>query len=375
MRCQSTQQPGLTFFHYRYLAYQHGLQELIRQLRQLGLLTIVLLGTALPAVFFLLFYLLGLVVHHPAGAAASAWQAISLLIAQACGWYVLRDAILDLPHRLFQRSSSRRRWRWLADGCWLLLSAPLWWAISFLLLSMSAAQWHGAPQLWLLWGLLPVAGLVVLYQPARAIPALLCGVLALLALTSLWQSVQSSTLSRPDALLLLTVFGAGALPGLLWQLQPQRWRLSLTGCWRFWLQSWLQHSWSLLWRLLLLLLNQQTWQTVRLHQPAAVTIANTLQLSVDLLVVSSLLFVSKGLLTEYRLYFQSLGQYRHYWHSQFGLPLIALLVLLLQYHTLNIAQLLLVAALSLLLPLTIYRAPAQWLPVWLVTVLLFFVLA
>lgn len=371
MLASFTATPTLAFFRYRAQAYRQALQELSRQLRQLGLLTVVLLGTALPAVFLLLFYQVGLVVRHPAGATASVWQAISLLVAQACCWYLLRPAILDLPHRVFQQSCSRRSWRLLADGCWLLVSAPLWWAVSVLLFSMSATQWHGAPQLWLLWVLMPASGLLVMYQPARALPALLSGLFALWILNTLWISLQSSTLSRPDALLLLSIFCAGAVPGLLWPLHPQCWRITLTSCWRFWLQSWLQDSWPLLWRVLLVVLNQQLWQTLSLQQPAAAGIANTLQLSVDLLLVSSLLFVNKALLSRYRFYLDSLGQYRRYWQSQWVLPLVALLLLLLpQLPQLSVSQLTLVTPLSLLLAFCVYRAPAQWLPAWLLGVLL-----
>lgn len=359
--------PFIAFTRYRWLAYCQQLTELGRQLSQLGLLTVVLLGSALPAVFFLLFYGIGLVVRHPAGPLASTQQAIAVLVLQALIWYLLRPAVLDLPHRLFQRSLSRPWWRLSGDVLLLLLSAPLLWAVSVLLLTMSWRQISAAPQLFLLWWLLCCCGPLVLYRPGRLLWGLAGGLLALCLFAALWQGLAGTTLKRPDSFLLLAIFAGGALPLLAWSLPRRRRPVRLHSVWHFWWQYLLQHSWPLLWRLLLAALNRHIWQTAAQFRPDATLLWHSLALSVELLLLASWLFVCKAVYRQYQIYFQSLGQQQRFWRSQFALaalPLLSWVALISCAHRLSGLQYLLLPLIGAGLFLVIYRRPAQYLLCW-----------
>ena len=356
------------FARYRWQAYQQQLIELSRQLRQLGTLTVVLLGTALPAVFLLLFYSIGLVVQHPAGAMSATIQAISLLLLQCLLWYLLRPAVLDLPHRLFQHSLSSASLRFSCDMVLLWLSAPLVWAVSYLMFEMTISQLQAAPQLVLLWLLLICAGPLVLYRPGRLLWGGVGGVLALSLLTGLWQTLHGKTLLRPDSFILLATFAGGALPLLILPAQTNPRPVQLRSVWHFWWQYLLLHRWPLSWRLLLVVLNRQLWQTVTQFRPDASVLWHSLAFSLELLLLASLLFVSKAQYSKHQRYFQSLGQQGLFWRCQFVLvvaPLLLWLTLLSLLLPLSVWQYLTLPLLAAGLLLVIYRWPAHYFLAWL----------
>ncbi|QSX29551.1 hypothetical protein JYB88_15340 [Shewanella cyperi] len=212
----------MSYLQLRLLLLAEQLKVQLSALRQSGLLTLTLLGSALPAALFALIYAFGILLDPKLAAAErlEIWQAILLL--QGLGIWTMAPLLRASEFQLLLvQSRSHHSWH---QGLELLLAllSPLWLLPALILLSIPPGRWPELAAQFLLLANLAQLSRLLLHRP-HCLPWLLLLPLPLLTLPP---SLLMSTSGQVALLALLTVLPRMATAaGKLNAKQPKgRWQ-------------------------------------------------------------------------------------------------------------------------------------------------------
>lgn len=334
------------FLIYRYNAYQQGLNDLLEQIKQFGLMIVLLFYTAIPGVFLLAFFWLGKVVQVEGQDNGSMLHAWSLLVLQTVIIGILKPAILDTKHRTYQHSLvDGPVLMKLADfGLMMLTHAPFWMSI-YLAFSMEPGKLNKAPQFIAFLALQVGFAYVALHHLRRVALCLVIGFgLLWIAPTALiW--IVGITLS----LCILTV-----LPK---SIKPKHWillDLTTSQIWQIWVVWALNNAILLLWRVVFSVVIVASLDVVVVARPDLEVVIAPFSLALCLFVWGSLVFTTKPVVKEYVSYWRSVDKEKQVYRQFFIIHTIILAIVwlvLFSFYSNN-----------LLLP---YYLPSLFLFVWL----------
>lgn len=288
------------FLSYRYNAYQQGLSDLFEQIKQFGLMVVLLFYTAIPGLFLLAFFWLGKVVQVEGQENGSMFHAWSLLVLQTVIIGILKPAILDTKHRTFQHALVHSRVVIkLADFALMLLSHVPFWMSMYLALSMEPNKLNKAPQFIAFLALQIGFGYFVLHHFLRVLLCLIIGFgLLWIAPTAL---IWSAAIAL--CLLILTVLPHSIRPKHLLFID-----LTTSQIWQIWVVWALNNVMLLLWRVICCVVIIASLNVVVVARPDLEVVIAPLSLAICLFIWGSLIFTTKPVVQDYVLYWRSINK-------------------------------------------------------------------
>ncbi|TMO01326.1 DUF6136 family protein [Pseudoalteromonas sp. S558] len=347
------------FMNYRYQAYLTELKQLFLQLKNFGLLFLMVLGSATLGMILLLFLGLGKIIDSSDAPQYGAQMAWLYLVLQSVMLSAMKPAIKNSQQRLFQRTIVGSWWLNVMDIKLLLLSNG-WLIVSAVIaFDLTFTQWLKAPHFILFMILQFSLGVLCLYKPK----ALLYGFVLTAALVLIPINIKPLAYHGSFAFLFLL--------GVLIPAFNMAKRLSVNSLMGFWLAFLINHSWVLVWRVSLLLCVFMASATLLSERTDLASIFTILALSFIVLVTSSLQFDCGNIFTHYRLFFNTCDQQRIFYISQF-VPSIVLFIITMIFYMLIVGQmsflLLLAAVIGCVLQLFFaQKKPAHYALVWVIT--------
>ncbi|MEI8665165.1 DUF6136 family protein [Pseudoalteromonas sp. B28] len=159
----------LAFIGYRYLAYTFELKQLLQQLKNFGLLFLVVLGSSALGFVLLLFLGLGKVIDSADTPLYGAQMALFYLLLQSVMISAMKLAIKNSNQRLFQLTIAHPSWLYLADIKLLFISNG--WLIASLLIALDLTfeQWLKVPHFIVFMSIQLGLGIVCLYKPSALV--------------------------------------------------------------------------------------------------------------------------------------------------------------------------------------------------------------
>ncbi|CAM4055451.1 MULTISPECIES: DUF6136 family protein [Pseudoalteromonas] len=307
------------FMDYRYQAYKIELTQLLQQLKNFGLLFLVVLGSAMLGMILLLFLGLGKIIDSSEAPQYGAQMAWLYLLLQSVMLSAMKSAIKNSQQRLFQYTIVRSTWLACMDIKLLLLSNAWLLASAVIALDLTFTQWLRAPHFILFMLLQFGLGVLCLYKPRALIYGLgFTAVLVLLPINITSLVYHSSFIVLFALSMLLPVFLLND-------------RLSVNSLFTFWLSFFIQHCWVLVWRVALLLCVFMATTTLLLERADLAAIFSVLALAFIVLFTSSLQFDCGKLHDKYSLFFQANNQQRWFFISQFIPSCLFFFITLLSY--------------------------------------------
>ena len=348
-----------SFMDYRYQAYKTELTQLLLQLKNFGLLFLVVLGSAMLGMILLFFLGLGKIIDSSDAPQYGAQMAWFYLLLQSVMLGAMKSAIKNSQQRLFQRTIVKPNWLKLMDIKLLLLSNGWLLASLVIALDLTMSQWLRVPHFLLFMLLQFGLGVLCLYKPT----ALIYGLSFTLVLVLL--PIDITPLVYHCGFIVLFVLSI-FLPAI--SLND---RLSVNSLFTFWLSFFLQHSWILVWRVALLLCVFMAVTTLLNERNDLAAIFSVLAVAFIVLFTSSLQFDCGKLRDKYALFFQLNNQQRLFFISQFIPSCLFFFISMLSYlmFVANIQWLLLslsVAWCTLQLYIA-QKKPAHYALAWMIT--------
>ncbi|CAM4109162.1 DUF6136 family protein [Pseudoalteromonas ostreae] len=308
-----------SFMQYRYQAYKIELTQLLLQLKNFGLLFLVVLGSAMLGMILLLFLGLGKIIDSSDAPQYGAQMAWLYLLLQSVMLSAMKSAIQNSQQRLFQRTIVRSNWLKLMDIKLLLLSNGWLLASVVIALDLNYSQWLRAPHFVLFMLLQLGLGVLCLYKPRTLIYGLICtAILALLP-------INIAPLAYHCGFIILFALSM-VLPAF--SLSDQ---LPVNALSTFWLSFFIQHSWVLVWRVALLLCVFMAITTLLHERADLAAIFNVIAAAFMVLFTSSLQFDCGKLHDKYQLFFHANYQQRVFFISQFIPSCLFFLITLISY--------------------------------------------
>ena len=347
------------FMEYRYQAYKIELTQLLLQLKNFGLLFLVILGSAMLGMILLLFLGLGKIIDSSDAPQYGAQMAWLYLLLQSVMLSAMKSAIKNNQQRFFQRTIVRSNWLKLMDIKLLFLSNGWLLASAVIALDLTLSQWLRAPHFVLFMLLQFGLGVLCLYKPRALIYGLVfTAILVLLPINIAPLAYHCGFI----ILFALSIF----LPAF--SLSD---RLSVNSLSTFWLSFFLQHSWILVWRVALLLCVFMAVTTLLNERNDLAAIFSVVAVAFIVLFTSSLQFDCGKLHDKYQLFFQANYQQRVFFISQF-MPSCLFFLITLSSYLLFVEQIeWLLLSLSVgwcILQLYIaQKKPAHFALVWMIT--------
>ncbi len=312
-----------SFMDYRYQAYKTELTQLLLQLKNFGLLFLVVLGSAMLGMILLLFLGLGKIIDSSDAPQYGAKMAWLYLLLQSVMLSAMKSAIKNTAQRAFQQTLVKRYWLGLMDIKLLLLSNG--WLIASLIIAidLSVSQWLRVPHFLLFLLLQFVLGILCLYKPI----ALVYGFL----LSAIWVMLplDVSPLIYQCGFMLLFALSTLMVP---FSFTTKVKLSSLTG---FWLLFFMHNSWALIWRGALLLCVFVASQVLLQERADLVAIFSILSLAFVVLFSSSLQFDCRQLYQQYSVFFNMQNKQTAFFVSLFIPSLIVLLLALIGFVVLH----------------------------------------
>ncbi|MGO2130997.1 MAG: DUF6136 family protein [Pseudoalteromonas prydzensis] len=347
------------FMEYRYQAYKIELTQLLLQLKNFGLLFLVILGSAMLGMILLLFLGLGKIIDSSDAPQYGAQMAWLYLLLQSVMLSAMKSAIKNNQQRLFQRTIVRSNWLKLMDIKLLFLSNGWLLASAVIAMDLTLSQWLRAPHFVLFMLLQFGLGVLCLYKPRALIYGLVfTAILVLLPINIVPLAYHCGFIILFALSMLLPAFSLSD-------------RLSVNSLSTFWLSFFLQHSWILVWRVALLLCVFMAVTTLLNERNDLAAIFSVVAVAFIVLFTSSLQFDCGKLRDKYALFFQLNNQQRLFFISQFIPSCLFFFISMLSYlmFVANIQWLLL--SLSVVwCTLQLYIAqkkPAHYALVWMIT--------
>ncbi|MBB1399347.1 DUF6136 family protein [Pseudoalteromonas sp. SG44-8] len=348
-----------SFMQYRYQAYKIELAQLLQQLKNFGLLFLVVLGSAMLGMILLLFLGLGKIIDSIDAPQYGAQMAWLYLLLQSVMLSAMKSAIQNSQQRLFQRTIVRSNWLKLMDIKLLLLSNGWLLASAVIALDLNYSQWLRAPHFVLFMLLQFSLGVLCLYKPRALIYGLVfTAILVLLPINIAPLAYHCGFIILFALSMLLPAFS----------LSDQ---LPINALSTFWLSFFMQHSRVLVWRVALLLCVFMAITTLLNERADLEAIFNVIAAAFTVLFTSSLQFDCGKLHDKYQLFFQANYQQRVFFISQF-MPSCLFFLITLSSYLLFVEQIeWLLLSLSVgwcILQLYIaQKKPAHFALVWMIT--------
>jgi len=288
-----------SFMDYRYQTYKTELTQLLLQLKNFGLLFLVVLGSAMLGMILLLFLGLGKIIDSSDAPQYGAQMAWLYLLLQSVMLSAMKSAIKNTAQRAFQQTLVKWYWLGFMDIKLLLLSNG--WL--FLLLQF-------------------VLGILCLYKPI----ALVYGFL----LSAMWLILpfDVSPLIYQCGFVLLFALSTLMVP---FNFAAKLEMSSLTG---FWLMFFIHNSWTLIWRGALLLSLFMAFEVLRQERANLAAIFSILSFAFVVLFSSSLQFDCSQLHQKYSVFFKMQNKQTAFFIGQFVPSLIVLLLSLIVFFAL-----------------------------------------
>ncbi|MBW4968091.1 hypothetical protein KZZ04_17220 [Pseudoalteromonas sp. CR1] len=301
------------FISYRYLAYTLELKQLLVQLKSFGLIFLVVLGSSILGLVLLLFLGLGKIIDSTDAPLSGAQMALFYLLLQSVMLSAMKPAIKNSNQRLFQRTIARPSWLNLADIKLLLISNG--WLIASLLvaLDLTLVQWIKVPHFIVFICLQLGLGIICLYKPSALVYGFVFSTLFLLT------SVELSPLIYHLGYAIIFFFSI-----FIPVININR-MVSVRSLFGFWFCYFINHSWTLVWRISLLLCVFMASAALLEKRPDLVNIPDTVAIAFIVLFSSSLQFDCTKVYEQYRLFFKMTHKARAFNISQF-IPSILLLL-------------------------------------------------
>ena len=347
-----------SFMDYRYQAYKTELSQLLLQLKNFGLLFLVVLGSAMLGMILLLFLGLGKIIDSSDAPQYGAQMAWLYLLLQSVMLSAMKSAIKNSAQRAFQQTLVKRYWLGFMDIKLLLLSNG--WLIASLIIAidLSLSQWLRVPHFWLFLLLQFVLGILCLYKPI----ALVYGFL----LSAVWATLplDVSPLLYHSGFVLLFALSTLMVP---FNATAKLKLNSLTG---FWLLFFMHNSWALIWRGALLLCVFMASKVLLQERADLAAIFSILSLAFVVLFSSSLQFDCRHLYQQYSVFFNMQNKQTAFFVSLFIPSLIVLLLALVGFVVLfnqaNCLLLVIGVVWCLLQQALAQKKPAHYALVWMV---------
>ena len=348
----------LAFISYRYLAYTFELKQFLQQLKNFGLLFLVVLGSSALGFVLLLFLGLGKIIDSADTPLYGAQMALFYLLLQSVMISAMKLAIKNSNQRIFQLTIAHPSWLHLADIKLLFISNG--WLIASLLiaLDLTLVQWLKVPHFIVFMCLQLGLGVVCLYKPSALVYGFILSGLFLFTPINIPPLIYHIGFSIIFSISLL-------IPRV-----NINGRVSVRSLFGFWFCYFINHSWTLVWRMSLLLCVFMGSSTLVAERADLVNILDAVAMAFIVLFCSSLQFDCAKVYAQYRLFFNTFQKARTFYISQF-IP--SMLLFLATFVTYSITfERLNIILLSLGLPwclLQVYFAqkkPAHYALVWIV---------
>lgn len=352
----------LAFISYRYLAYTFELKQLLLQLKNFGLLFLVVLGSSALGCVLLLFLGLGKIIDSADTPLYGAQMALFYLLLQSVMISAMKQAIKNSNQRLFQHTIAHPSWLHLADIKLLFISNG--WLIASLLiaLDLTLAQWLKAPHFIFFIFLQLGLGVVCLYKPSALVYGFILSALFLFTPSNIPPLVYHIGFS---ILFSISLF----IPRI-----NINGRVSARSLFGFWFCFFINHSWILVWRLSLLLCVLMASTTLVAERADLVNILDAVAMAFIVLFCSSLQFDCAKVYAQYRLFFKTCQKARTFYISQFIPSMLLFLAAFVTYsitfEKVDISLLGSSLPWCLLLVYFAQKKPAHYALVWLITTML-----
>ena len=303
-----------SFMDYRYQAYKTELTQLLLQLKSFGLLFLVVLGSSVLGLILLLFLGLGKIIDSSAAPQYGAQMALFYLLLQSVMLSAMKSAIKNSKQRLFQQTIARSVWLYLVDIKLLTLSNAWLIASVLIALDLTLSQWVKVPHFIVFMLLQFSLGVLCLYKTS----ALVYGFLFSVILVCVPIHMQPLTYHMGFTLLFAL--------SLFVPVVNVNGRIAVSSLLGFWFCYLLNHCWTLVWRVSLLLCVFMASAALINERADLVPILVILAMAFIVLFSSSLQFDCGRVYEQYRLFFKTCEQERAFYISQF-LPSILLFLL------------------------------------------------
>ncbi|MGO3423952.1 MAG: DUF6136 family protein [Pseudoalteromonas distincta] len=308
-----------TFMEYRFQAYKIELTQLLQQLKNFGLLFLVVLGSGMLGMILLLFLGLGKTIDGSAAPQYGGQMAWLYLLLQSVMLSAMKSVIKNSQQRHFQRTIVRANWLKFMDIKLLLLSNGWLLTSVVIALDLTLSQWLRAPHFVLFMLLQFGLGVLCLYKPRALIYGLVfTAILVLLP-------INIAPLAYHCGFIILFTLSM-LLPAI--SLSDQ---LSVKSLFTFWLSFFIQHSWVLVWRVALLLCMFMAITTLLHERADLAAIFSVIATAFMVLFTSSLQFYCGKLHERYQLFFQANNQLWLFFISQFIPSCLFFLITLISY--------------------------------------------
>ena len=303
-----------SFMDYRYQAYKTELTQLLLQLKSFGLLFLVVLGSSVLGLILLLFLGLGKIIDSSAAPQYGAQMALFYLLLQSVMLSAMKSAIKNSKQRLFQQTIARSVWLYLVDIKLLTLSNAWLIASVLIALDLTLSQWVKVPHFIVFMLLQFSLGVLCLYKTS----ALVYGFLFSVILVCVPIHMQPLTYHMGFTLLFAL--------SLFVPVVNVNGRIAVSSLLGFWFCYLLNHCWTLVWRVSLLLCVFMASAALINERADLVPILVILAMAFIVLFSSSLQFDCGRVYEQYRLFFKTCQRERAFYISHF-LPSILLFLL------------------------------------------------
>ncbi|AUL73180.1 hypothetical protein ATS72_006035 [Pseudoalteromonas sp. 13-15] len=293
------------FMSYRYLAYTFELKQLLLQLKSFGLIFLVVLGSSILGLVLLLFLGLGKIIDSTDAPAYGAQMALFYLLLQSVMLSAIKSAIKNSKQRLFQHTIACPSWLNIADIKLLLISNG--WLIASLLIALDLtwAQWIKVPHFFVFMFIQLGLGIVCLYKPSALVYGFTLSTLFLFTAFELSPLIYH--LGFAIIFLLSASIPVININGMT----------SVRSLFSFWFCYFINHSWTLVWRISLLLCVFMASAELLEKRPDLVNIIGDVAVAFIVLFSSSLQFDCTKVHGQHRLFFKMNQKARAFYISQF----------------------------------------------------------
>ncbi|WP_368485453.1 DUF6136 family protein [Pseudoalteromonas sp. SD03] len=303
-----------SFMDYRYQAYKTELTQLLLQLKSFGLLFLVVLGSSVLGLILLLFLGLGKIIDSSAAPQYGAQMALFYLLLQSVMLSAMKSAIKNSKQRLFQQTIARSVWLYLVDIKLLTLSNAWLIASVLIALDLTLSQWVKVPHFIVFMLLQFSLGVLCLYKTSALVYGFLFSTILVLV------PIHMQPLNYHMGFALLFALSLFVL------VVNVNGRIAVSSLLGFWFCYLLNHCWTLVWRVSLLLCVFMASAALINERADLVPILVILAMAFIVLFSSSLQFDCGRVYEQYRLFFKTCEQERAFYISQF-LPSILLFLL------------------------------------------------
>ena len=159
----------MTYWQLRMALLRHPISAALAALNQSGLFVLTIMGTALPAVFFLILLNFGILLDHNVDASERLPILLHLILLQILWMGLMRDAILGMKAKLLLRSVPGHHAHQRVSMLLASMVNPLLWPPLVILLGSAPSAWPALAPQWLLPLLLLALQWCCLFAPAGAL--------------------------------------------------------------------------------------------------------------------------------------------------------------------------------------------------------------